>query len=210
MGKRARHDCKSQNQDQSPDQNHTYMNGITYLPQLTLTEALEEAWSKIVQVKGRSRRSEFWWTYLILAIIKMICMFIPIIGSKISYVINAATIPLVFRRLHDTGRSGWWFGGYIILSVIFVIVFLSWLYNMIQGNDFTTAVQDSEFATLLLRTLLSPTLITIGALTFAYGIIMLIFLCQDSQIHENKYGPSPKYKVEEPEENIPEYVPEWK
>lgn len=96
------------------------MNGITYLPQLTLTEALEEAWSKIVQVKGRSRRSEFWWTYLILAIIKMICMFIPIIGSIISLAINAATIPLVFRRLHDTGRSGWWFGGYIILSVIFV------------------------------------------------------------------------------------------
>lgn len=29
-----------------------------------------------------------------------------------------------------------------------------------------------------------------------YGIILLIFYCQDSQKEENKYGPSPKY-VEE-------------
>ena len=36
----------------------------------------------------------------------------------------------------------------------------------------------------------------IGAIPIIYGIILLIFYCQDSQKEENKYGPSPKY-VEE-------------
>ena len=186
------------------------MNGITNLPQLTLTEALEEAWSKIVQVKGRSRRSEFWWTYLALIIINCVCSFIPFFGNLVKLMVYLAMIPLTFRRLHDTGRSGWWCGAGIILNAIFIVALFASVYRILLGNGFSTDVADYDTAIMILKMLFTPTLIIIYIVTFVYSIIMLIFLCQDSQAHENKYGPSPKYKVEEPEENIPENVPEWK
>lgn len=34
-------------------------------------------------------------------------------------------------------------------------------------------------------------------MALVYGIVMLVFLCQDSQPDENEYGASPKYMVED-------------
>lgn len=39
------------------------------LPQLSIGEALKAACNKIFQFNGRSRRSEFWWTALVVIII---------------------------------------------------------------------------------------------------------------------------------------------
>lgn len=55
------------------------MRELTVLPQLGFTEALGAACKKVTQFKGRSRRSEFWWTYLAVGIINFICSFIPLI-----------------------------------------------------------------------------------------------------------------------------------
>ena len=78
------------------------------LPQLKFGEAVKLAWSKATRFNGRSRRSEFWWTYLAVFLVTLIVSFIPIIGNIISVLFGLAIIPLTFRRLHDTGRSGWW------------------------------------------------------------------------------------------------------
>ena len=99
--------------------------------------------------KGRSRRSEFWWfilgwtiTYLVLFWIGSMLpgtttttgggsvnvsgpgLFLPVIW------LVATIVPLIaldVRRLHDTGRSGWWwfiqlvpFIGAIVLLVFFL------------------------------------------------------------------------------------------
>ena len=72
------------------------------LPQLSIGEALKAACNKIFQFNGRSRRSEFWWTALVVIII---C---AITHDTISWLLNLLMIPITFRRLHDTGRSGWW------------------------------------------------------------------------------------------------------
>lgn len=42
------------------------------LPQLSIGEALKAACNKIFQFNGRSRRSEFWWTALVVLIINAI------------------------------------------------------------------------------------------------------------------------------------------
>ena len=57
------------------------MNKTTKLPQLDFTEAVKLSWSKLTQFTGRSRRSEFWWSYLALFIINIFMSFIPFIGS---------------------------------------------------------------------------------------------------------------------------------
>lgn len=69
-------------------------------PSLGFVEALNAATSKIFQMKGRSRRSEFWWTQLLVIISGILLT--PIIGN----ILSLLTIPLKVRRLHDVGRSG--------------------------------------------------------------------------------------------------------
>ena len=99
------------------------MNVSTPLPQLSLSEALKEATSKVTQFTGRARRSEYWWTYLVVFILNLLLSWTPILGGIVSFVLGLAMIPLTFRRLHDTGRSGWmillglipFIGGWILL-----------------------------------------------------------------------------------------------
>ncbi len=91
---------------------------------------------------GRARRSEFWYTTLIntiFFIISFICLFKFInISDIVSYTIGGiivlfffiALIPrlaLISRRLHDTGKSGWFYlltfipGGNLILLIFFIM-----------------------------------------------------------------------------------------
>lgn len=97
------------------------------LPPLGFTEALNEAVNKVVTFEGRSRRSEFWWAMLVLAAAVLVvaplvgALVIPLAGVYLTpfvgLVVSLVAVPLVFRRLHDTGRSGWWWGGGAIMQV---------------------------------------------------------------------------------------------
>ncbi len=75
---------------------------------------------------------------------------------------------IMYRRLHDIGKSGWWYGGYLIASLI--TPFLSLL------------LQDSV-----------GTLIDTGM--FAYYLLLFVFCLMNSQRGANKYGASPKYPL---------------
>lgn len=86
------------------------------LPQLSIGEALKAACNKIFQFNGRSRRSEFWWTALVVLIINAITQ------DTISWLMYLLMIPITFRRLHDTGRSGWWWGAGIIATYAICII----------------------------------------------------------------------------------------
>ena len=162
------------------------MNDSTPLPQLSLSEALKEATSKVTQFTGRARRSEYWWTYLVVFILNLLLSWTPILGGIVSFVLGLAMIPLTFRRLHDTGRSGWWWGAGCIIAFIATMIFIFSLAGAIvigaNGNvDEMLAAMFSGAGLIML-------------IPIVYGIVMLVFMCQDSQPFENKYGPSPKYK----------------
>ncbi len=115
-----------------------------------------DCWKKYAVFSGRSRRKEYWMFCLFNFLISFgIGIVSGIIGARgalsgalgiVSIVYSvAAIIPglAVFcRRMHDTGRSGWW-----------------WL---------------------------------IGLVPLVGAIVLLVFLCSDSQPGENKYGPNPK------------------
>jgi uncharacterized membrane protein YhaH (DUF805 family) len=79
---------------------------------------------KYVQFSGRATRSEFWTFTLgnlvisiVISILGMILAQISdsltIISSLLSVLFSLATllpgISVLVRRLHDTGRSGWWY-----------------------------------------------------------------------------------------------------
>ncbi|WP_083528005.1 DUF805 domain-containing protein [Curtobacterium ammoniigenes] len=116
--------------------------------------AIRRFFTKYARFDGRASRSEFWWWALASAIVSIVLEVLQSIGQASSqmttgsygqqqvavpsplYIIAAIllviwglgtivpNLALLFRRLHDTGRSGWWwlivlvpFVGWIILLV---------------------------------------------------------------------------------------------
>jgi uncharacterized membrane protein YhaH (DUF805 family) len=79
---------------------------------------------------GRARRSEYWWFALFSFLVYLVASLLDAgIGAQVFGVIAALglllpTLAVGCRRLHDTGRSGWWwliglvpFAGGIVLLV---------------------------------------------------------------------------------------------
>lgn len=84
---------------------------------------------------GRARRKEYWMFTLINVIISVILSFVdnlagtsPFLSGIYGLAILLPSLAVTVRRLHDTGRSGWWilivlipFIGSIILLVFTVL-----------------------------------------------------------------------------------------
>ena len=152
------------------------------IPQLGFTEALNNATSKIFQFSGRSRRSEYWWTMFVVYLLNVVIT--PLLGIFLSI----ATIPLTFRRLHDTGRSGWWWGvGALMQLAFFVFLFFDFVAAILDDDD-TYSNPDSVLFSVFMK--YGIWLLVIGI----YKIVLLVFMCQDSDPDINEYGESPKYQ----------------
>jgi uncharacterized membrane protein YhaH (DUF805 family) len=84
---------------------------------------------------GRARRKEYWMFFLFnfliavgISIMEAIVGLAGILGGLYALAVLIPGIALTVRRLHDTGRSGWWilialvpFIGWIILLVFMVL-----------------------------------------------------------------------------------------
>ena len=148
------------------------------LTTLSFPDAMSSVINNVFTFKGRARRSEFWWAQLVVLLAGMALT--PFAG----FVLDVLCIPLAFRRLHDTGKSGWWWLGAPLLYLCTMILFIRDILWLIFGQ---TAVGWSTLAPVL-----SHILIAFG-IHLAYRIIMIVFMLQDSDKGTNKYGASPKY-----------------
>ena len=143
----------------------------TQLPQLTIGEALSSACNKIFQFNGRARRSEYWWTMLVVAIISALTYATGIVP----FILELLTIPLTFRRLHDTGRSGWWWGAGIIAYVVLIFIFIvGFLVSAVSSSAFGFSAAD-------VSALMGKALI-LGGLYVIYRIVLLVFLDRKSVV----------------------------
>ena len=102
-----------------------------------------------VGFQGRARRKEYWMFVLfniivsiVLAILQSILHAANILTGLYSLAVLLPSLAVGVRRLHDTGRTGWW--------------------------------------------------LLIGLIPLIGSIILLIFMCQDSEVNDNQYGPNPK------------------
>ncbi len=127
-----------------------------YQYQVSFGDAISRAFNNYCNFSGRASRSEYWWFALFCGIVGWaLGLFIGLplgtdsiayqcIGGLWSLAVFLPSLGLTFRRLHDTGRSGW---------------NICWYFLPVIG-----------------------------------WIILLVFLCQDSQMMDNKYGPVPNLR----------------
>lgn len=113
-----------------------------------------EVFRKFADFSGRARRTEYWMFVLFNVIINILLAILDgMLGTSnregfgllrgiYTLIVLIPSLAVSVRRLHDTGRSGWW----LLLSFV-------------------------------------P---CVG------GIILLVFMIQDSEPGENAYGPNPK------------------
>jgi len=106
---------------------------------------------KYVDFSGRASRSEFWWFQLFmfllqmgLFVLQMVALFsFPEIFTAIYWMTVVVSLGLFLpslsvsvRRLHDIGKSGWYFLLIIPLSIICIGIIL-WIVWMISEGELT-------------------------------------------------------------------------
>ncbi len=94
---------------------------------MTFQESIRVCFSKYVEFTGRAGRPEYWWFMLFIVVVSVV---LSMVSNTVSAVFSLATllpsISAATRRLHDTGRSGWWqlIAFVPIIGWIVLIVFL--------------------------------------------------------------------------------------
>lgn len=172
------------------------MGNIQVRPSLGFSEAIKLAWSRKTEMKGRSRRSEFWWAYLGICLSSIVLSLIPFVGWLISVVLAIFSIPLTVRRLHDSGRSGYWLLGSVVLGFVVVGLFIGLLF--IPENMSMMKAQGEEALVNIYLQVFTNVPILLGLLaSFILEILILVFLCLDGNPEPNRYGDSPKYVIED-------------
>jgi uncharacterized membrane protein YhaH (DUF805 family) len=81
---------------------------------------------------SRARRSEYWYWILFTVLVNIVVRIVSAASSGLGLILSLVVffgflvpqIAVATRRLHDTGRSGWW--QLLILTIIGIIVLLVW------------------------------------------------------------------------------------
>jgi uncharacterized membrane protein YhaH (DUF805 family) len=115
---------------------------------MSFPAAIRSVLAQYVGFTGRARRSEYWWWALFTVLVGLAAAILDsvlgttfgpdnspawrgstgVVGSLVNLALLLPTLAVAVRRLHDTGRSGWWLliglvpiVGAIVLLVFFVL-----------------------------------------------------------------------------------------
>lgn len=104
--------------------------------QVGFIDAIGLFFKNYVNFQGRSSRGAYWWYFLFSIVLGFILGFIDgfmgavepntglgLLGGLFSLATLIPGIALGVRRLHDTGKSGWWILIYFTIIGILVLIF---------------------------------------------------------------------------------------
>ena len=187
-----------------PQPQQPYQPQVTARPMMDPVEAVKTCLKKFFDFKGRARRSEYWWFVLFVVIVSsafsyasLLLPFLSIVGMICSLLLMIPQLAAMTRRLHDTGRSGWWVA---ILAIFYVASLVSLAILLIPYGTqlFETTDSMAQAEMMADAVMSSPKVATVMTGCSLLGAILLlislIFTLLDSKWGENKYGPSPKYQ----------------
>lgn len=147
---------------------------------------------------GRARRKEFWMFSLVQFILGLILFtadfllfFLPSDGFPILTMlyVTAMFFPalgVLVRRLHDIGKSGWWYVKVcLVIYVVTIVLAILYAIGGVYSIDILTYISKAIFMVMY-----------IGSLAW-----VIVVFCKNSEPNENKWGLNPKDPLT-PEEDI--------
>ena len=123
---------------------------------------------KYFDFRGRAPRPEYWWFFLFSVLVERLAnqFDIRVVSILLSAGLFLPSMAVAVRRLHDTGRSGWWLllwaPGRVFALLADYLEWAGWIANLI-----------------LLVVVSIP------------GLVFLWFMVQKGDAWENRYGPNP-------------------
>ena len=99
-------------------------------------EAVKMFFTRYTDFRGRSRRSEYWWVCLFSSIVGgIIGTIIPDFAWIWTLIILVPTLALYVRRLHDAGKSGWFYLWILLPLAGTIIILIQFLKDSAPDNQ---------------------------------------------------------------------------
>ncbi len=169
----------------------------------TFSQSVSTCLSKYVTFSGRARRSEYWWFVLFVVVGSVLFTVVDgilfgtnpetgevnqILSGLFSLAMFLPGLAAGWRRLHDTGRPGW----YLLFPMIISAAMALGLFLGIAA--FSVAEQasgdpDALRAPAAVRGLAG--MAVAGLLQLAVFILLIWWMTRPTQEAENQYGPIP-------------------
>lgn len=159
-------------------------------PQLSFTEAVKSTWQNITNFRGRARRSELWWSFLVYLAVSSVGSLLLSDNIMASLAFSIALYvwiaAVTVRRLQDNGHSAVWVIASILANLANSIIMSS------SGDlDLISAINVTPSE--IIDVVSKPVYLVLGAISTISNLMILIFCLQDSDPLPNKYGESTKY-----------------
>ena len=101
-----------------------------------MIEAVKLAFTRYAEFGGRSRRSEYWWFTLFNVIVSgIISTVLPDYAWIWSLVMLVPSLAICIRRLHDVGKSGWFYLWILLPLVGSIILLIQFCKDSTEDNQ---------------------------------------------------------------------------
>lgn len=189
------------------------------VPRMTFKKAVNNCLRKYATFKGRARRSEYWWFMLFFTIVVILPMLPIVVlawldessvidiesglmpalalllvllaglGFIAMCVLIIPSIAVQVRRLHDIGRSGWWYVVSLFLCLMTIVI----TYCIFGGKAMELGEIEQFGEAFRVSTFAGISLLLFDVANWVLALIIIVFSLYDSQRGQNRYGLSPKY-----------------
>ena len=98
---------------------------------MSLTEAIQSVFQKYAVFTGRARRSEYWYWTLFNICVSMLIYAVasyakmPILSSIWAIAVFIPSLAVAIRRLHDIGKSGYYYL-FVLIPIVGPIILIIW------------------------------------------------------------------------------------
>ena len=151
-------------------------------PSMSIVESIKTCYAKYLNAKGRARRSEFWWFYLVASIVNWVAMFI--VRSAHTAAAEKFASQVTFDNMDEMMSKAESLDSQFLVYYIIVMVVLFFAVSLplicAQIRRLHDVGKSGHFMWLYL-------LCGVG------GLIPLILCISDGKPEPNQYGPSPKF-----------------
>lgn len=116
---------------------------------MKFSESISVCLSKYATFSGRATRSEYWWFFLFYLLMSWATLIVDqVLFASVGYGFTnimltlglfLPSISVMVRRLHDTGRSGWWY--FIVFTIVGIPFFIYWT---VKNGDLGKNKYDSD------------------------------------------------------------------